>query len=191
MNRPLSRCHSLKRDQFVLRCPIRHAVIDRNRAVSQRPFQGHQGRCAKAAEGRRTIRLIDQTLPRRTKGLWGFGGQPRWVRRQVNRASRRQQRAHGRPEPPSAPPAPASGAEPDPGTCVQVPDEWRRPESPLAPVQSQRSGCAAASAARRRRAHRHRRGATRSPSSRRNRRNRPARETSTRSRAPRHRAAIW
>lgn len=95
------------------------------------------------------------TTDQRVVGLWRA---TRWVRRQVNRASRRQQRAHRRPEPPSAPPAPASGAEPDPGTCVQVPDEWRRPESPLAPVQSQRSGCAAASAARRRRAHRHRRG---------------------------------
>ena len=62
-------------DQLVLRNPMGQAVIDRNGPVAKRPLQGHQGRRVKAAEGRAAIRLVDQILPRGTKGLRGFGRQ--------------------------------------------------------------------------------------------------------------------
>ena len=60
---PLVALPQLQRDQLVLGCSVRQAVIDRNRAISQRPLQGHQGRPAKAAEGCRAVRLIDQPFP--------------------------------------------------------------------------------------------------------------------------------
>ena len=64
------------------------AVSDRNRTVSQPPFEGHHGGGAKAAEGRRAVRLIDQLLPRGTEGLRG-GGRQR-IRRRGERVDRRE-----------------------------------------------------------------------------------------------------
>ena len=45
------------------------AVIDCNRAVPQRPLEGHHGRGAKAAERRHPIRLVDEALPRGAERL--------------------------------------------------------------------------------------------------------------------------
>jgi hypothetical protein len=45
------------------------AVIDRDRAIPQRPLDGHHGRSAKATERRNAIRLIYEALPRGTERL--------------------------------------------------------------------------------------------------------------------------
>ena len=92
MKRPRSRCQSLCGISLSSRGPVRQAVIDRHRAVPQRSLQAHQGRRAKAAERCRTIRLIDQRLPRRTKGLCGVVGQ------RIGRAGKGVKRGKGRGE---------------------------------------------------------------------------------------------
>lgn len=56
-------------DQFLLGGTIGKAVIDRDRAVLQRPLEGHHGSGAKAAERRHAIRLIYAALPRGTERL--------------------------------------------------------------------------------------------------------------------------
>ena len=173
---------------------MRQAVIDRDRAVAQRPLQRHQGRRAKAAECGHPIRLIDQPLPRRAKGLRRSRAATQWATmRRVHRALRRQRRADGRPEPPRPPPAPVFSSRAR--SCDLRPSSWRMAATWVAsrsPVQTGRSSRAAAT----------RNAAASSVSS----PGKPCKiaeqpaepaqsgrsgDSSARSRAPRHRAAIW